>query len=126
MADEFDFSGIWHAKYHYTSSAKPGRFVSEYDVKILNVGNQVIMQSVPNEFGDYVLLRLTQDGRILTGTWHEQTSPKGPYKGVAYYGAIQLIVSEDGNTISGKWVAFDRTMHVRSDDWELTRGEKKA
>ncbi len=125
MAKQYDFSGIWHTVYDYTSSARPGHFKSEYDVRIHSVGNQVIMQSVPNDYGDYILLRLTQHDRILTGTWFEQTSPKGPYKGVAYYGAIQLIISEDGNSMQGKWVGFDRQMNVRSDNWQLTRTDKK-
>jgi hypothetical protein len=121
MAKDYDFSGIWHSVYDYTSSSKPGRFKSESDVKVLKAGNQVVVQSIPNEYGDYFLMRLTLDGRILTGSWHEQTSPKGPYKGVAYYGAIQLIISEDGNTLAGKWAAFDREMNVRADDWTITR-----
>lgn len=125
MAKDFDFSGVWHSVYTYTSSSKPGSFESTYNIKIQNIGNQIIMQSIPNDYGDYVLLRCTQDGRILTGTWYEQTSPKGPYKGVAYYGAIQLIVNKDGNTMSGKWVGFDRQMNVRSDNWTLTKTASK-
>lgn len=126
MTKAFDFSGVWHSVYNYTSSSKPGSFTSEYDVKIQSIGNQVIMQSIPNDYGDYVLIRATQDDRVLTGTWHEQTSPKGPYKGAAYYGAIQLVISEDGNSIDGKWVGFDRQMNVRCDNWKLTRIKQKA
>jgi hypothetical protein len=126
MARGYDFSGIWHSVYDYTSSSKPGTFQSESDVKIQAVGNQVIIQSTPNDFGDYILIRLTQDDRILTGSWYEQTSPKGSYKGVGYYGAIQLILSEDGNEMRGKWVAFDRQMNVRSDNWVITRTTKKT
>ncbi len=125
MAHEFDFSGIWHSIYDYTSSSKPGNFTSEYDVKIQSIGNQVIVQSIPNDYGDYIIMRLTQDNRILTGSWYEQTSPKGPYKGVAYYGAIQLVVSEDEARIEGKWVGFDRQMNVRCDRWVLHRTDKK-
>lgn len=124
MSKKFDFSGIWHGAYEYTSSAKPGTFTSEYDFKIISVGNQIIMQSIPNDYGDYIFLRLTQDDRVLTGTWHEQTSSKGPYRGVAYYGAIQLVISEDGKSMTGKSVGFDRTNHVRSQDWEVARTDK--
>lgn len=125
MAKVYDFSGIWNCVYDYTSSSRPGNFKSEYEARIQSIGNQVIVQSIPNDYGDYVLLRFTQDGRILTGTWYEQTSPKGPYKGVAYYEAIQLIISEDGNSLNGKWVGFDRQMNVRSDNWRITRSDKK-
>lgn len=121
MSKQNDFSGDWHGVYTYTSSAKPGTFESPYELKIYNIGNQVVMQSRPSDFGDYILLRLTQDGNILTGTWYEQTSPKGSYKGVAYYGGIQLILDKSGDKFVGKWVGLDRTDHIRSGDWTITR-----
>jgi len=121
VAQDLDFSGSWHSKYHYTSTAKEGRFTSEYDVKMYRTGNQLVIQSLPNENEDYILLRLSVDGRFLTGTWYEQTSPTGDYEGVSRYGALQLIVDEDGQAMHGKWVGFNRKMYVQGDDWEIVR-----
>jgi len=118
---DFDVSGAWRSVYHYTSTSTSGEFTSEHDVEILTVGNQVVMQSKPNESGSYILLRFSRDERILTGTWYEQTSPTGDYKGVTYYGAIQLILDEDGQTFRGKYVGFNRHMLVQSGDWKITR-----
>ncbi len=126
MSQEVDFSGIWHSVYHYTSTAKPGTFTSEYDVKIYQAGNQLVIQSVPNEAGSYLLLRLSIDDRILTGTWHEQTSPTGGYKGVTYYGAVQLIIDEDGAAIRGEYVGFNRKMFVQHGKWEIVRTGQAA
>jgi hypothetical protein len=121
MAKDFDFSGIWHSTYHFTSTAKPGNFTSEYDVKMLKTGNQLVVQSLPNEGGSYILLRLTVDGRILTGTWHEQTEPEGDFKGATYYGALQLIVAEDGQAITGQYVVCNRKFQIQSGIWEMVR-----
>ncbi len=121
MAQLYDFSGVWHCAYDYTSSTTAGKFTSEYDAKVHSIGNQVIIQSIPNDFGDYIFIKLVRDNRILTGDWYEQTSPKGRYKGAIYYGALQLIISEDGNKMNGKWVGFDRQMNVRSNNWRLEK-----
>lgn len=127
MAENYDFTGTWHSINKYTSTAKPGQFTSEYDVEIHRAGNQIVIQSVkPDKEGAYVLLRLTLDGRILTGTWHESTSPIGDYSGEERYGAIQLILSDDGNVMRGKWVGFNRKMYVQTDDWEIVRTNKEA
>ena len=121
MATKLDFSGIWHSNYQYTSSAKPGEFSSEYDVKILQKGNNLVVESLPNKEGAYVVLRLSLDGRIATGTWEEHTSPGGFYKGTIYHGAVQLVVDEDGEAMHGKYVGFSRTMKVFANDWSLKR-----
>lgn len=122
MATKLDFSGIWHSVYWYTSSAKEGEFTSEYDVKILQKGNNLVVQSIPDKTGAYIVVRLSLEGRIATGTWEEHTSPGGFYKGAIYHGAVQLIVDEDGNSMHGKYVGFNRLMKVLSNDWTLTRG----
>jgi len=118
---EHDFSGMWHSVYRYTSSTRPGEFESVYDVKLYRDGNQLVMESLPNEEGSYVLMRLSLDGRIATGTWQETTSPNGHYKGVICHGALQLVLDEAGDGFYGKWVGFDRRMEVRSGSWEVTR-----
>lgn len=116
-----DFSGTWHSAYRYTSSAREGEFTSEYDVKILREDDHLVVQSLPNDEGSYILMRLSLDGRIATGTWEEHTSPTGDYKGVIYHGALQLVVDEDGNGMHGKYVGFSRNMHVLSNDWSMVR-----
>lgn len=121
MTNTLDVSGVWHSEYHYTSSAKEGQFKSEYDVKIVQDGSNIVVESLPNKEGSYVVMRLSLDGRIATGTWEEHTSPTGFYKGTIYHGALQLIADEDGNALRGKYVGFSRTMKVYADDWVLTR-----
>ena len=116
-----DFSGTWHSVYYYTSSAAPGMFVSEYDVKIHHKDGHLIIESQPSKEESYILLRLSLEGRIATGTWEEHTSPSGSYKGVIYHGALQLVLAEDGQALHGMYIGFDRRMEVRSGHWEIVR-----
>ncbi len=117
----FDLSGTWHSAYTYTSSARAGEFTSEYDAKMYREGEHFVVESLPNDEKSYIVMRLSLDGRIATGTWEEHTSPTGPYKGVIYHGAVQLVIDEDGNAMHGKYVGFSRTMNVLANDWTLTR-----
>ena len=124
MSKQFDFSGIWKSTYRYPSSSRKDTFVGEHFVQFFRAGNELVIQSTPNESGSYLIMRLTLDDRILTGTWHEYTSQEGHYKGAIYYGAIQLVIDESANTIRGKWVGFTKDMHVESDEWTLTRTDE--
>ena len=116
---EIDLSGTWHSKYTFHNDIEDNG-VSEHDVQIHKTGNQVIMQSVPNEEGSYLIMKLTLDDKLLTGTWREETSPTGKYKRQTYYGAVQLKV-ESSNRIAGKHVCENHALEIIAGDWELTR-----
>lgn len=119
----FDFSGIWHSRYDFTTASKDSGFTDEYDVRIYPAsGNEIVIQSLPNDKESYILLRLIRDGRILTGTWYEQTAPTGHYKGVTYYGPIQLVLDEDGNAMRGMWFGVDDQMEMQGGNQIITRG----
>jgi hypothetical protein len=124
VADTYDFSGVWHSTYYFTNKLE-GKGKSEHDVKIYKTGNQVVMQSLPNKEESYIILRLTLDDNLLTGTWNEQTSPTGKYEGQTYYGAVQLMIDKDGNKIHGKTVSYNHEMEIISDNWEIVRTDKK-
>jgi hypothetical protein len=125
MSKDYDFSGVWHSTYTYPSTSRNGTFTGEHELQFFRAGNQLVVQSLPNDTGSYALLRLTVDGRVLTGTWHEYTSPEGYYKGATYYGAIQFVLSEDGDSMHGKWVGFGKRMDVKTGDWKLVRKTRK-
>lgn len=99
--------------------------MSEYDVRIHRIGNQLIIESLPNKERSYLVAKLDLDGRIATGTYEEHTSPITSYQGKIYRGALQLILDDDGNAFRGKYVAFSRTMVVFSNDWVITRLPKE-
>jgi hypothetical protein len=57
---------------------------------------KLTVRSVPAS-GSQLAMDLSANGRILTGTWAEQTRGDGPYHGAVYTGAIQMI--EDDNPV---------------------------
>jgi hypothetical protein len=127
VADTFDFSGVWHSTKHFFHVFEKKTALDEHDMQVHQTGNRIVAQSIPNDEKSYMILSLTLDGRTLTGTYHEQSSPDGPFKGKGYYGALQLLIDEDGKSIRGKWVGLDTHLNMQTGDWELTRApqEKK-
>lgn len=112
--------GIWRSHYKYTSSGRKGEFDNEHLVRLQTDGKQFVFESVPNANKSYVIIRVSLNGDIATGSWQEETEPDGYYKGAVYYGAIQLVVSEDQKQLAGKWVGFGKDMEVNVGPWEFT------
>lgn len=128
MAKDFDFSGLWHSSYQYVNALEPEGNISEHDVKMYKTGNQVVLQSIPNEEKSYLVARLTFDPslNLLTGTWEEQTSPAGKYKGQVYYGAGQLLLESNSKRMHGKIVVYNHEMHIIAGDWDIVLSDKEG
>lgn len=124
-----DFSGIWHCRYWYPSNDHDGEDVSEYEVEIHQKGNRLIMTSLPTKNGSYMTVRLSVDGHLATGAWQESTAPNGPFEGMVYSGAMQLIIADDKQSMAGKWVGNGREKlednsyeeRIYTGNWELLR-----
>ncbi|GGL41146.1 hypothetical protein [Planomonospora parontospora] len=65
-------------------------------------------------------LELSANGMIAPGTWTEQTSPTGYYKGATYHGTLQMLVDPMGRAMHGKWLGFGKNFKVNSGEWELS------
>ena len=115
-----EFSGIWLSSYSFHDNARNADFKSEHYVRIFQSGDRLVIESVPGKNSAYLILRLHLDGELATGSWQEQTSPEGLYKGMIYSGAIQLIVSSIDKRLQGKWVGFTPNKEIDSGTWELT------
>ena len=66
-----------------------------------------------------VMMDLTVNGQVITGTWTEQTNPEGYYQGSVYHGAIQLLLDPTGHRMTGKWVGFGRDFDLNTGPWTL-------
>ena len=66
-----------------------------------------------------VMIDLTANGQVLTGTWTEETNPAGYYHGAVYHGAIQLLLEPTGRRMTGKWVGFGRDFDLNTGPWSL-------
>jgi hypothetical protein len=117
--------GIWESTYSYPSTGREGMFEGHHFVRLHRKDNHLVFESMPNVNESYVIIRLSVDDNVATGSWQEHTDAEGYYKGAVYYGAIQLIVSDDHKKLTGKWVGFGKDMDVNVGPWELTYiGEK--
>jgi hypothetical protein len=121
MTQSYAFSGMWHSIYRVRRGSKQELTEVEHYCTLYEQGNQLVLETLPSADGSYMLARFTVDGRVITGTYHSQNSQKVSAKGAAYYGAAQLILSEDNNKLIGKAVGFGQSMKVKTSDWELTR-----
>lgn len=115
-----DFSGVWRSKYEYHSSSRKKTFQDEHIMRARQKGNTLVFESIPDKNASYLFIKLSVDGNIATGSWQEVTDKNGYYGGATYYGAIQMIISEDAKHMSGKWAGFDKSVKVNVGPWELT------
>lgn len=118
MAVQYDFSGVWRSSYHkvQTQGVLPE---TDHYVTMRLIGNQLIVESIPGPSGSYLLARFTLDDRVATGSYQSQNSPHNSAKDALYYGAAQLVLSEDGRSLKGMGVGFGKDMKVKSTAWEL-------
>ncbi len=114
-----DLSGIWQSHYRFTSSSRAGEYEAWHYLKVHQKGNQLVAESLPDVNHSYLILRLSRDGDVLTGSWQETTDPEGYYKGSTYHGAIQLVMNDDGG-FSGKWVGVGKERVIKTGPWKLT------
>jgi hypothetical protein len=89
-------------------------------VRLYPKGDGFVIETVSKVNDSYMLARFSLDENVATGSWQQATSPKGDYQGVEYHGAGQLIVSDDGKRMVGKWVGFGKNMEVKTGPWEFT------
>lgn len=117
--------GIWESTYSYPSSGREGMFEGHHYVRLLQKDHHFVFESLPKVNESYLIVRLSIEDDIATGSWQEQTEPTGYYQGAIYYGAIQLVINEDHTKLSGKWVGFGKDMEVNVGPWEFTYVGKK-
>jgi hypothetical protein len=103
MAKANDFSGAWQSIHWYPTKNDDAEESSTYHMVAHQTGHDIVFQSLPMDDGSYMLIRLSVDGDVATGTWYENTSPKGDFAEVMYSGAGQLIISKDKRSMEGLW-----------------------
>ena len=120
--DTNDLSGTWCSRYVYESSSDGKSHTDEHEVALELIDGSITVKSNPHPDGSLFIINLTGDGNVFTGTWREQASPTGIYKGAIFHGAIQLILSDDGRKLTGCWVGFNSARtRVKTGEWTLTK-----
>jgi transcriptional regulator with XRE-family HTH domain len=111
-------TGIWLSTYAYRSSGRDATFTSNHYVMLLQRGARLMVRSLPAS-ASQLSMDLSVNGRVVTGTWTEQTQGDGYYRGAVYHGALQLL-EQDGKLLAGKWVGFGKEGEVNDGPWSLT------
>lgn len=111
-------SGLWRSQYEFYSSSRRNTFVSQHTVLVVQLGNRLSVRSVPGSASS-LMMDLTIEGPIVTGTWDERTEKDGHYAGARYFGAVQMLLYPTGRRMSGKWVGFGKESIIHSGPWEL-------
>lgn len=129
MAQDDTFSGTWYCWHWYPSQDDKGEDTTKNKMKAHQSGNEVIFESEPNGEESYMFVRLTIDGDLATGTWHESTSPDGTFEGAMYNGAGQMILSEDGESLDGQWAGMGldhatNKKRIYTGRWKLSRNDE--
>ena len=113
-------SGIWRSRYEYVSSGRGNEaYVSEHYGVLLHRGQRLQFRSLPDTADGRVLMDMTANGQVITGTWTEQTDSSGYYQGSVYHGAIQMLLEPTGHRMSGQWVGFGRDFDLNTGPWSL-------
>lgn len=115
-----EFSGIWRSRYFYPSTGRGKDFVGEHYVVLRQQDARMVGQSVQHSIGSRLRLELAIEKAVATGTWREQTSPTGYYKGATYHGTLQLVIDPGGRRMKGMWLGFGKDFSINSGEWELT------
>jgi hypothetical protein len=119
-----EFARQWRCTYWFPSNKDGSDEPSAYEMNGYQTGSTVVLESVPNEEGSYMFVRLHIDDDVATGNWHETTSPTGEFKGAIYSGAGQLVVDPESLEMRGEWAGagFDhdeQKMKIYSGNWEI-------
>lgn len=106
--EKLNGANTWQCTHWYPSADDAAEERCTHDVVAHRRGNKWVLESVPNDDKSHMVVNLTLDGSLATGSWTEQTLGDGTYEGLTYSGAMQLLVSPDGKHMDGKWVGIGR------------------
>jgi hypothetical protein len=101
------------------SSGRGATFASSHYVMVIQHGDRLQVRSLPGTATGRVLMDLSVNGQVVTGTWTEETNPDGYYRGSVYHGAIQLTAGPSGTRLAGKWVGFGKGGEINHGPWSL-------
>jgi transcriptional regulator with XRE-family HTH domain len=111
-------TGIWLSSYDYESTGRGATYTGHHYVALIQHGARLQVRSTPAS-RSRLLMDLTANGQVLTGTWTEETSQVGYYRGAVYHGAIQLLLEPTSRKMTGKWVGFGRDFDLNTGPWSL-------
>lgn len=127
--DVGEYSGIWLSKYVYVSSGRANsELIGMHYVVVTQHGARLSVQSLPQGSlnpDSPLVMDLSINKNVVTGTWTEDTAKDGYYRGASYHGAIQMLADMTGRKMKGQWVGFGKEFDVNTGPWELVFQESE-
>jgi hypothetical protein len=112
-------NGIWLSRYEYESTGRGATFANAHYVMLIQHGAKLQIRALPGTTTGRLIMDLTINGAVITGTWTEETNPTGYYRGSVYHGAIQMLLEPSGRKMVGKWVGFGKDFDLNTGPWTL-------
>jgi hypothetical protein len=113
-------NGIWLSRYEYVSSGRGGQtFTDVHYVLLIQHGVNIQVRSLAESNPSTLIMDLTQNGSVITGTWSERTNQGGYYAGAVYHGAIQFLLDLTEHRMRGQWVGYGRDFDLNTGPWTL-------
>lgn len=117
-------SGDWNSYYRYPSTARSDDFWGQHVLHATQTGNKLKLETGLGSPSHVVMeLTLDADGKAASGTWVEDSSPDGYYKGRRFDGTIELKIAENGERMNGIWHGVGKDGTMSSDIWELAKAK---
>jgi len=122
-----DFSGTWQFTHWYPTSDDSSEIQGEYQMRAVQKGHNLVLESITDDQKEaYMIVRLSIDGNVATGSWHENAEMHGPFEGAMYSGSGQLLISSDGRHMDGMWAGAgmdhaNEKPRIYTGRWELKR-----
>lgn len=107
-----NFLGIWRSTFRYNDNEEV------HHVTLQRSGKYMVLQSLSKD-KSYCIARLTVDERIATGSWEMQGVILSEQGATRVWGALQLILDDDGFGMRGMWVGFGNELKVKSGSWDV-------
>lgn len=118
---QYDFSGIWLSS-HYKDKSRDS--VTSYYVTLSLDGDDLVVESLPNEDHSRMSASFRLKDNVATGSYRSHNAPntaaRAPLFEALYYGAAQLVIDPNGKGLRGKGVGFSKSGKVQLTNWEIT------
>lgn len=118
-------TGIWESRCTYESSSRGTTHVDLANLIVIHAGDHITARSLEGSVtdGGSIMMQLEVRGRVVTGTWEQTTGAESYYRGLKFFGSIQMQVDASGGHMRGVWTGVGRDFDVNTGPWELIRRE---
>ncbi|HUB92980.1 MAG TPA: hypothetical protein VMB52_00570 [Verrucomicrobiae bacterium] len=119
-----DMPKRWRFTHWYPGDNDEGEASDSHIMRAYWDGATLVLESLPENDGSYMLARLLIQDDIAAGSWYENAQLSGPNQGAQYSGAGQLMIDAKTHRMEGLWAGagYDHAlgkMRIYTGRWEI-------